>query len=322
MRIETIRSEGLAQLSYFVVSEGEALVIDPRRDVEVYLNLAAKHEAEVKHILETHRNEDYVIGSAELKYYAPTARIGHSEATSFRYGDDSIADGETFTLGNLRITCVNTPGHTPDSMCYLLSDRSVGPNPLMVFTGDTLFVNEVGRTDLVDSKRHEEMSRVLYHSLYDKVLKFGDGVIVYPGHGAGSVCGGAIGKRDFTTIGYERSNNKWLSMDEEEFVVSKLSQRLTLAPYFKNCERLNTVGPPLLAEMDSPKILDVDTFEMMLSDPDYYAIDTRSPAEFHQAHIHGSISLYLSDMGLFAGWVTKPEHYFLFVLRRHIDFPE
>ncbi|MGY5876770.1 MAG: MBL fold metallo-hydrolase [Candidatus Thorarchaeota archaeon] len=322
MRIETIRSEGLAQLSYFIVSEGEALVVDPRRDVDVYLNLAAKHEAEIKHIFETHRNEDYVIGSAELKYYAPTARIGHSNATSFKYGDDNIADGETFTIGNVKITCVNTPGHTPDSMCYLLSDRSVGDDPLIVLTGDTLFVNEVGRTDLVDIKRHEEMSRTLYHSLYEKVLSFGDGVIVYPGHGAGSVCGGAIGKRDFTTIGYERSNNKWLSMDEEDFVTSKLNQRLTLAPYFKNCERLNTVGPPLLAEMDSLKILDVDMFEMMLNDPDYYAIDTRSPAEFNQAHIPGSISMNLNDMGLFAGWVAKPEHYFLFVLQRHIDFPE
>ena len=246
MRITTIRSEGLAALSYFVSSENEAMVIDPRRDAAVYPNLAKESGVKITHIFETHRNEDYVTGSLELQSYIPDAEIGHSKETNFGYGDLNLSDGEEFKIGKLKVTCLNTPGHTDDSMCYLVADTAVGSNPVTMFTGDTLFDNEVGRTDLVDITKHEQMSRKLYKSLHDKVLTQNDEVIIHPGHGAGSVCGGAISENETSTIGYEKENNSWLFLDKDEFIRSKLNQRLTRSSYFKRCEKLNTDGAPLL----------------------------------------------------------------------------
>ncbi|MFW9786477.1 MAG: rhodanese-like domain-containing protein [Candidatus Thorarchaeota archaeon] len=316
MRIRTIKSEGISALSYFVSSNEEAMVIDPRRDASVYKHLADKEEVIITHIFETHRNEDFVIGSLELKNMIPTARIGHSNQTNFRYGDDSLSNNEIFTIGKMRVKCLQTPGHTNDSICYVVADMSVGTDPIVAFTGDTLFVNEVGRTDLVDKKKHEEMSRKLYNSLHEIVMPMGDGVIIHPGHGAGSVCGGDIGDREFSTIGFERINNIWLNMSEDEFVESKVKQRLTLASYFKHCEYLNTIGPPIVADLPKPTDLDVESFSKLIEEDQHRAIDTRPAAEFLERHIPGSISLGIPNMGLLAGWVLRPSQTFSIILHK------
>ncbi len=295
------------------------MIIDPRRDADIYFNIAKQDKAEIRYVFETHRNEDYVIGSCDVKHRVPSSQIGHSDATRFKYGDLQIGDGDVFTVGKIRVTCLNTSGHTDDSMCYLLSDESVGFDPVAVFTGDTLFVGEVGRTDLVDIKKHEQMSRKLYHSLHDKVLPLKDGVMVYPGHGAGSVCGAAIGERDLTTIGYERAYNPWLSIGEDEFVERKINQRLTRAPYFKRCEHLNTIGPPIVADFPSPLEMNVDDFEQAMQDDKNVILDTRSASEFVKGHIPHSISLPLSHMGLFAGWVLEDDKDFFFALGAKAD---
>jgi hydroxyacylglutathione hydrolase len=318
MRITPIRSEGLAALSYFVSSENEAMVIDPRRDAVVYENLAKENGNKITHIFETHRNEDYVIGSLELQSLHPGSEIGHSKATKFGYGDINIDDGETFQIGKMHVTCLNTPGHTLDSMCYIVADSSVGSDPIVAFTGDTLFVNEVGRTDLVDITKHAEMSELLYESLHEKVLKLGDGVIIYPGHGAGSVCGGNIGEREFSTIGFEKQNNIWLDMSKDDFIKAKVNQGLTLSSYFKHCEKLNTEGPPLVSHLPPPEALDVDSFESLLGEQNHRAIDVRPPPDFLDAHIPGTINLSLTNMGLLAGWALRPDQSFSLIL----DNPE
>lgn len=319
MRITTIRSEGLAAQSYFVSSKNEAVVIDPRRDALVYHNLAKELDCKISHIFETHRNEDYVIGSLELQSYNPSAEICHSKATKFGYGNMDLADGEDFKVGSLKIICRNTPGHTDDSMCYVVTNSSTSPNQTVMFTGDTLFVNEVGRTDLVDVTKHEQMSRKLYKSLHEIILTYDDDVTIHPGHGAGSVCGGDIGEQDSSTIGFEKKHNAWLSMDEEEFVESKVKQRLTLSKYFKRCEKLNTDGPPLLASLEPLKEFEVDEYERLLEDPNHQGIDTRDSSVFLHAHIPGSISLNLSNIGLQAGWVLKSKQNFSFILNDYID---
>jgi len=319
MRITTVKSEGIAALSYFVSSEKLGIVIDPRRDASIYHELALNEDVEILYIFETHRNEDYVIGSLELQSMVPYAEIGHSDATNFCYGELNLADGETFKIGRMHITCLNTPGHTDDSMCYTISDRVDGSEPIVVFTGDTLFVNEVGRTDLVDKSKHALMSQNLYESLHGKLLQLGDGVIIHPGHGAGSVCGGAIGDREFSTIGFERSNNIWLKMSEEDFIESKLKQELTLAPYFKNCEHLNTKGPPVLSAGIAPQELDLASFETLLSDPDHLALDTRLPEEFVKQHIPKTISMSLLNMGQIAGWTLEPNQRFSLILGNRRD---
>lgn len=319
MRVTTIRSIGLSHLSYFVSSEGKAFVVDPRRDVDAYLQLSTEMKSEIVHIFETHRNEDLVTGSLELQQYAPDAQISHSKETHFKFGDNSLSDGETFNVGNTQVECVYTPGHTEDSMSYVVADTSVGPSPFAVFTGDTLFVNEIGRTDLVDIARHEEMTRNIFHSLHEKILPVGDGVVVFPAHGPGSVCGGDIGERDFTTIGYERANNPWLQMEEEDFVHARLRQSLTLSPYFMHCRKLNTVGPPLLSELTPPRSLDPDSFEDVLKKPGHIVVDARSPDFFVCGHIPGAISIPLSGMGKSAAWVLNPDDFFLLVLERVED---
>jgi hydroxyacylglutathione hydrolase len=320
MRISTIRSEGIAALSYFLTSEGQGIVIDPRRDASIYHELSMIEDVKIVYIFETHRNEDYVTGSLELQSMTPEAEIGHSRATDFQYGEHSLTDGETFRVGKMGITCLQTPGHTEDSMCFVVSDRNIGSDPIVVFTGDTLFVNEVGRTDLVDKNRHAQMSQKLFVSLHSKLLLLGDGVIVHPGHGAGSVCGGAIGDREFTSIGFERANNIWLQMSEEDFVDSKTKQELTLAPYFKHCELLNTIGPPILSASIAPQELDSTSFADLLSDSKHFALDTRSPREFLKQHIPGSICTSLSNMGLIAGWILKSNQRFSLILGDRGDF--
>jgi hydroxyacylglutathione hydrolase len=319
MRIRTIKSQGLAALSYFVSSEEWAMVIDPRRDVEIYQQLAVDDGVDIVHIFETHRNEDYVTGSLELQGIFPDARIGHSDQTNFQFGDDSIADSETFSVGKMKVTCIQTPGHTLDSICYAVADISVGPDPIIVFTGDTLFVSEVGRTDLVDKKKHEEMSRKLYNSLHEKLVPQGDGVIVYPGHGAGSVCGGDIATREFSTIGYERANNRWLSMNEEEFVEAKINQELTLSSYFKHCEHMNTVGPPLVVDMPEPSELDVEQLSKLIEDNSHRAIDIGPSEDFLESHIPGSISLSITNMGRLVGLSLRPNQTFSIILRTDHD---
>ncbi len=322
MKVSTIRSEGLAHLSYFVSSGEEAFVIDPRRDCNIYLELAVRDGSSITHIFETHRNEDYVIGSVELQNKVPDARIGHSAETSFKYGEDRLQDDDTFKIGNIKVTCIHSPGHTDDSMCYAISDLDVSDDYLLLFTGDTLFVNEVGRTDLVDIKKHELMSQKLYQSLHEKILPLPDGIIIHPGHGAGSVCGGAIGSRDFSTLGYERQNNIWLDMDEEDFVQGKLSQKLTLAPYFKRCEQLNTQGPPLLPSLSELTQFDIDELESFIYEPDTNLLDTRQVNDFVISHIPRSISLDIRHMGLFAGWVLDEQNRFAFLLNSSNDFEE
>jgi hydroxyacylglutathione hydrolase len=173
---------------------------------------------------------------------------------------------------------------------------------------------------LVDATKTAEMAEKLYHSLHRKLLKLQDGVIVHPGHGAGSVCGGDLGNRDFTTIGYERANNKWLDMDLESFIESQVKQNLTLASYFKHCEKLNTIGPPLIGSLTEPKKFNPEEFEEQSKLPNHVVLDTRLVKEYVNSHIPNSISLSLKSMGLFTGWVLNPFDSFLFVLENNEDF--
>jgi hydroxyacylglutathione hydrolase len=172
---------------------------------------------------------------------------------------------------------------------------------------------------LVDIKKHEEMSRKLFNSLHERLLKLSDGVVIHPGHGSGSVCGGDIGSREFSTIGYEREHNKWLRLEEEEFVRNKVNQRLTRASYFKHCEHLNTVGAPLLTVQPSVEELNLHEFEKLLKQDDHRAIDTRSSHKFTESHIPGSISLSLENMGLLVGWALRPNQNFSIIFESDVE---
>ncbi len=312
MIFERIKSEGLAHLSYFVGSGNEAIVIDPRRDCQIYLDIARREGMKIKYIFETHRNEDYVIGSLELKELTD-AEIYHGKGVDFKYGI-FVSDEQEFNFGSMKLTALHTPGHTDESMSYALTDPDSGKAPLMVFTGDALFVGDVGRTDLYGPEEIPRMAANLYESIFSKILPLGDGVIFCPAHGAGSLCGGAISKREYSTLGLERIQNPALQRtDKEKFIKFKLEEKLEFPPYFKKMEQYNLQGPPLLKGLPVPELLFPKEFVKEM-EKGAMVVDTRMPHSFGGAHIKGSYGIWLKGLPYYAGWVLPYDKPILLVL--------
>lgn len=312
MIFERIKSEGLAHLSYFVGSGDEAIVVDPRRDCQVYFELARKEGMKIKYIFETHRNEDYVIGSLELRELTG-AEIYHGPGVDFKYGN-TLHDGQEFSFGSMKLTALHTPGHTDESMSYTLTDPDSGKEPLMVFTGDALFVGEIGRTDLYGPEEAPRLAANLYDSIFNKILPLGDGVILCPAHGAGSICGGAISKREYSTLGLERLQNPVLQRtDKEEFIKFKLEEKLEFPPYFKKMEEYNLQGPSLLKGLPVPELLSPKGFRAAM-EKGAVVVDTRMAHSFGGAHIKNSYGIWLRGLPSFAGWMLPYDKPILLVL--------
>jgi hydroxyacylglutathione hydrolase len=318
MLLQTVKSDIVSHLSYVVASKGEAFVVDPRRDCDVYVEIAQGWGAQIRHIFETHRNEDYVIGSIELAELTG-AKIHHSAGLPWKYGE-TLRDGEEFKIGQLKIAALHTPGHSPDSTCYALYDSESGDKPVLVFTGDTLFVGDVGRTDFLGPENTAMMSGKLYDGLHGKLLPLGDGVVVLPGHGFGSVCGGTIGEREISTIGAERAMNPMLCLTKEQFVERKVEERHETSPYFKVMERYNLEGPPATGHVPVPPALKPSEFKAAAS-KGIPIIDTRLPPSFGGAHIEGAYSLPPTRLSN-AGWVVPVENPVLLVVEdaKALDF--
>ena len=295
MIFQRVKSEGLAQLSYFIGSGGEALVVDPRRDVDVYLDIARNNCMHIKYALETHRNEDYVSGSRELE-----ARVGcvvyHGKNLPFKYGK-AIADGGELEIGDLMVRALESPGHTPESITYALYGG--GRVPLMAFTGDALFAGTTGRTDLWGATG--EAAGVLYDSLLEKILPLGDQAILCPAHGAGSACGSGISDRDDSTIGYERRTNPDLKLTKKEFIAKKTAERLETPPYFKRMELYNLDGPSVTGGL--PACAPMPPADIQKALGRGLLLDARMPSAF-SAHIPGSYSIWLEGLATWPGWVA------------------
>ena len=312
MIFERIKSEGIAHNSYFLGSGGSAAVIDPRRDVQIYLDLARENDLTIKYIFETHRNEDYVIGSLELA--APTgAAIYHGPWLDFKYGH-ILKDGQEFSLGKLKLSALHTPGHTDDSMSYVITDLSTGSHPAMVFTGDALFVNETGRIDFGGLGNIPRMASNLFDSIFNRLLVLGDGVMIYPAHGAGSVCGTRIASRDESSLGLERLQNPALQYtDKDSFIRYKAAEIHEKPPYFAMMEKVNLEGPPLLNGLPSPRSLSAQEFKKEI-EKGALVIDTSLPPAFGGAHIKGAYSIWLEGIPEFAGWFLPYDKPILLVL--------
>lgn len=301
-------SEGLAHFSYLIADNGQAAVIDPRRDVDAYLEDAAKGGYHINRVLETHRNEDYLVGSLELANFTG-AELFHADGQwDYHYGC-AVEDGQTWQIGRLRITAIHTPGHTPGSMSYLLHD----PNgePWVIFTGDTLFSGDAGRVDLLGEEKIEAMAGHLYDSIYEKILPLGDEIIVCPAHGAGSVCGSEIAERTWTTIGLERKHNrKCLAQSKAEFF--QLHAKMLERPhYFRKMEHLNLVGPLLLQNLPILRPLRPDVFMDIVETAQI--VDTRDQVSFGGAHLPGSLNIWAELLPNYAGWFLNHDSPILFV---------
>ena len=230
MIVEKFKSKIVAHLSYFIGSEGEAFVVDPERDCQSYLDVARRENMRIKYVFETHRNEDFIIGSKELAYLSG-AEIYHGLWPEFQYGN-VLTDGQDFNVGALKVIAIHTPGHTPGCVSYAVTDLDSGQETVLVCTGDTLFVNDVGRTDFGGPDKRRDWSENLYNSVVNKLLPLGDHVILCPAHGAGSVCGSNIARREWSTLGLERLMNPMLQLSRDDFIHAKVHEHHEYAPYF------------------------------------------------------------------------------------------
>ena len=308
MLVQAVKSEIVSHISYIIGSQNEAAVIDPRRDCRVYLEIAAKWDARIKYIFETHRNEDYVIGSKELANLTE-ATVLHGQGLPWAYGK-IIKDNQEVSLGLLRIKALSTPGHSPESTSYSVIDTEAEDRVVMVFTGDTLFVGDVGRADFLGPKMTPIMASKMYDSIMTRLMPLGEDVIVCPAHGSGSVCGGKIRNREISTLGIEKTTNPMLKLGKEDFVARKVAERHQTPPYFKQMEKFNLNGPPILGDVSIPHALKASEFAKIAEST--CVIDTRSPAAFGSAHIAGSYSLPLKRLSN-VGWVVDYEQSILIV---------
>jgi hydroxyacylglutathione hydrolase len=305
MFLKKIKSEGLAHLSYILGDQNEAVVIDPRRDCGIYLDIAAREGMRIAHIFETHRNEDYAIGSLDLARRSGAA-IHHGRALDFQYGQ-SVYEGDSFEVGDLRLQVLETPGHTMESISLVLTDRNYGNTPVAVFTGDALFVGDVGRTDFFPD-RAREVAGMLYDSIFGKILPLGDQTILYPAHGAGSVCGDSMASREFSTIGHERLHNPALQMgDRESFIDYKVAEHHDRPAYFRLMERYNQDGAPPLDALPRPCPLTPEEVEQAAAEG-AVVVDLRSPEAFAGAFIPGSLAIPLDMLPAYAGYLLDYEH--------------
>jgi hydroxyacylglutathione hydrolase len=318
LKLATIKSEGLAHNSYYLSDGHEAFVIDPRRDCKIYTHLAQRECTQINYILETHRNEDYVVGSVELQNMTE-AEIGHGKGVPFKYGEHRFDDGDEVNVGSLRIKVLSTPGHTDESVCYVVCTAENTKDAALVFTGDTLFVGSVGRTDVYGKEAQPKQAKKLFNSITEKLLPLGGHVVIYPGHGSGSVCGGNIGAMDVSTLGFEKKTNPYLQLGEEAFVKRSMGEVLVVPKYFKKMGELNLNGAPLLSELAFPRPMNVADFEDHIREPNMFVVDTRNPYAFAGSHVPSSLSLWLGGTSVYPGWIMSVNQYIVFVLERPTD---
>lgn len=303
MYIRQLYTGCLSEAAYYIESEGEAAVIDPLRDTEEYIALAAGRKAVIKYIFETHFHADFVSGHIDLgqKTGAP---IVYGPGTETSYPVHVAKDGETFRLGALTIEVLHTPGHTLESTCYLLRDATGQPHA--VFTGDTLFVGDVGRPDLAQKGADltmDDLAGMLYDSLQNKIVPLPDNTVVYPAHGPGSSCGKNLGPSTFSTIGGEKQTNYALQAVSKEAFIASVTDGLQAPPqYFPINAKINKEGYESLDAVlgKGMKALPVEAFKEKIKDEHVIILDTRPAPVFTQGFVPGSISIGLE--GRFAEW--------------------
>jgi hydroxyacylglutathione hydrolase len=289
----------LAHASYILASQGEAVVVDPQRDVDVYLKAAEEHGATIRHIFETHLHADFVSGHKEL-----AARTGAKIYMGARAGAKflhvDVQDGFELQVGEALLKVLDTPGHTPESICLLITDGGKSPDPWAVLTGDTLFLGDVGRPDLSKTHTPPELAGLLYDSLHHKLLTLRDDVLVYPAHGAGSLCGRNMRAEKSSTIGTERLTNYALQINSREEFVRQLTTNLPTRPdYFLQDAEINREGAPTLADLPELPPISAAELKSML-DEGLITLDVRPGDQFAHEHVPGSINIALS--GQFATW--------------------
>jgi hydroxyacylglutathione hydrolase len=291
----------LAHASYLIGSDGEAAVVDPQRDVDEYIAEAEAHELRIKYVIETHLHADFVSGHQELAARTG-AQIVFGEKANAAFAHRPVHDGEEIKLGKVILRFLETPGHTPEGICVLVTDTEVSAQPQKIVTGDTLFIGDVGRPDLAGGKGYtpQMMAEMMYESLHGKIMKLPDAVEVYPAHGAGSMCGKNMSNETSSTIGEQRKFNYALQPMTKEQFVSIMTADLPEAPaYFPRDAEINRSGARGLSELSPPRALSPKQVSQLREQGDVL-LDVRSAADFGASHVPGSMNIGLG--GQFAIW--------------------
>lgn len=288
----------LSHASYYLGSNGEAAIIDPQRDVQQYIDEAESHGQQIKYIIETHSHADFVSGHVELAARTG-AEIVYGRRANTQFAAHKVSDGDLLSVGNVRLKFLETPGHTPEGITIVATDTDDPSAPQTMFTGDTLFIGDVGRPDLIGSKGFtaEQMGGMLYDSLHDKILQLPDDIEVYPAHGAGSLCGKSLSKETWSTLGNQRKFNYALQpMTKDEFVKIVAADQPEVPAYFPKSAAKNLEGSAPLTDLAKPRELSTEEIQAF----DGVVIDVRQNLDYGEQHIPNSINIGLS--GQFASW--------------------
>jgi len=297
----------IAHSSYILAGKNSCAVIDPQRDVDIYIDEARSQGVDITHIMQTHLHADFVSGHMDLAHKTG-AKVYVAKSAKCTFDHVALTEGDTVELEDMVLQVLETPGHTPEHLCYVVIDKARSENPVGAFVGDTLFVGDVGRPDLFPNLATELASK-LYHSLHDKLLKLPDYVEVYPAHGAGSLCGRAMGAKWQSTIGYERNFNSTLLIKDKATFIKSLTEDMPPAPdHFSRCSDINRKGPARIAELPTLRELSPTAFMELLADPGCIVLDTRSYHAYAGQHLINAWHLDLNgNFPTFTGWVIPTD---------------
>jgi hydroxyacylglutathione hydrolase len=310
VKVSSFVNEGLGHSSYLVdLGDGTALVIDPARIPTAQVAYAVKHGLRIAYTADTHTHADYISGSPDLVAHGATFLAPAAAGLDREYR--GLADGDMVEVGRFRLEAIATPGHTPDHLAYLLSDDAV---PVALFSGGSLMVGTVGRTDLLGDEHRDALAHDLYRALRDRILTLPDDLPVYPTHGAGSFCSAPGGGDRTTTIGRERAANPLLSMGEEDFVEDLLAGLGSFPDYFRRLPSVNQHGLPLHDDVPALTPLALDAVDRLLA-VGAVVVDARKVLDFAAGHIPGSVSIELRPVfASWLGWLTEPDQPIVVVL--------
>jgi hydroxyacylglutathione hydrolase len=290
----------LAHASYMIGCRGEAAVVDPQRDVDLYIEEAAKQNLVIRHVIETHLHADFVSGHRELAQRTG-AKIYFGAKAGAKFEHVAVHEGDEIRMNEVVLRFLETPGHTPESISVLVIDTSRSQDPEAVLTGDTMFIGDVGRPDLLGAVMPaSELAGMLYDSIHTKLMRLPDSTVVYPAHGAGSMCGRNISKETSSTIGEQRRMNYAVApMSRDEFIRMMTADLPEAPAYFSLDAKLNREGPSLVADLPAPRALTAQEFESLAKQKSLI-LDTRPADQYGTGHIPGSLNIGLT--GQFATW--------------------
>ena len=313
MFVQQFFIKGLAHSSYLLGGSQKCAIVDPRRDVDMYLDAARDMGMKITHILETHLHADFVSGHLDLAEKTGAVIVAPKSAKC-KFKHKAVAEGDRFNIDDMQLKVLDTPGHTPEHITYVVTDKSRGSEPVCIFCGDVLFVGDVGRPDLFPGKAKQLASK-LYDNLHQKLLKLSDFCEVYPAHGAGSLCGRAMGAKRTSTIGYERRYNAALQIaDKEKFIESLMTNMPGAPDHFSRCSAINGKGPTLVGKLPKLSAMSPQSFARAAKKPNTIVLDIRDYEAFGGQHVPGAYHVdFGGNFATFAGWILPPDKDILLV---------